>query len=246
MRGNHFHTGVDLKTEGREGFVVIAATDGQVSRVKMSPWGYGNALYLDGPDGVTTVYAHLQRFAPKVQSWAVERTYAVRSLGLDASPPASAGLHFQAGDTLGWSGNSGGSGGPHLHFEIRSTANQHPLNPLDGWLDKVDTRPPLLPVLWVESPAERLRVALPVSDTLVLPGKTRFAIEGYDLLDGASNICGLRTLAAQVTSESGETLLTYRASWDELDFAVNKDMNAHAFYPVWSKERDQVHRLHRL
>lgn len=246
MRGNHFHTGVDLKTEGREGLVVIAATDGQVSRVKMSPWGYGNALYLDGPDGVTTVYAHLQRFTPKVQSWAVERTYAVRSLGLDASPPASAGLHFQAGDTLGWSGNSGGSGGPHLHFEIRSTANQHPLNPLDGWLDKVDTRPPLLPVLWVESPAERLRVALPVSDTLVLPGKTRFAIEGYDLLDGASNICGLRTLAAQVTSESGETLLTYRASWDELDFAVNKDMNAHAFYPVWSKERDQVHRLHRL
>ena len=135
LRGNHFHTGVDLKTEGREGLVVIAATDGQVSRVKMSPWGYGNALYLDGPDGVTTVYAHLQRFAPKVQSWAVERTYAVRSLGLDASPPASAGLHFQAGDTLGWSGNSGGSGGPHLHFEIRSTANQHPLNPLmGGWI----------------------------------------------------------------------------------------------------------------
>ena len=89
--------------------MVIAATDGQVSRIKMSPWGYGNALYLDGPDGMTTVYAHLQRFAPKVQSWAVERTYAVRSLGLDASPPASAGLHFQAGDTLGWSGNSGGA-----------------------------------------------------------------------------------------------------------------------------------------
>ena len=246
LRGNHFHTGVDLKTEGREGLVVIAATDGQVSRIKMSPWGYGNALYLDGPDGVTTVYAHLQRFAPKVQSWAVERTYAVRSLGLDASPPASAGLHFQAGDTLGWSGNSGGSGGPHLHFEIRSTANQHPLNPLDGWLDKVDNRPPVLPVLWVESPSERLRVTLPVSDTLVLPGKSRLAIEGYDLLDGASNICGLRTLEAQVTSESGEILLTHRASWDELDFGVNKDMNAHAFYPVWSTKRDQVHRLHRL
>ncbi|MGB0150291.1 MAG: hypothetical protein ACPF87_05295, partial [Flavobacteriales bacterium] len=94
---------------------------------------------------------------------------------------------------------------------------------------KVDTRPPLLPVLWVESPSERLRVTLPVSDTLVLPGKSRLAIEGYDLLDGASNICGLRTLEAQVTSESGEILLTHRASWDELDFGVNKDMNAHAF-----------------
>ena len=79
------------------------------------------------------------------------------------------------------------------------------MNPLDGWLDKVDTRPPVLPVLWVESPSERLRVTLPVSDTLVLSGKSRLAIEGYDLLDGASNICGLRTLEAQVTSESGRS-----------------------------------------
>ena len=246
LRGNHFHTGVDLKTEGREGLVVIAATDGQVSRIKMSPRGYGNALYLDGPDGVTTVYAHLQRFAPKVQSWAVERTYAVRSLGLDASPPASAGLHFQAGDTLGWSGNSGGSGGPHLHFEIRSTANQHPLNPLDGWLDKVDTRPPVLPVLWVESATDWYRVSLPASDTLSLKSKVRFSVEGYDLLDGASNICGLRTLEAKVVEEGAEVLLTHRASWGELDFGVNKDMNAHAFYPIWSTIRDQVHRLHRF
>ena len=67
LRGNHFHTGIDWKTEGREGFPVLAATDGVVSRVKMSPWGYGNALYLEGPDGVTTVYAHLQSFAEDVQ-----------------------------------------------------------------------------------------------------------------------------------------------------------------------------------
>jgi len=246
LRGNHFHTGVDLKTEGREGLPVLAATDGQVARIKMSPWGYGNALYLDGPDGVTTVYAHLQRFAPEVQSWAIERTYDARSLGLDAAPPASAGLRFQAGDTLGWSGNSGGSGGPHLHFEIRSTANQHPLNPLDGWLEKKDTRPPVLPALWVESPSDWIRVPLPATDTLVLRGKARFSVEGYDLLDGASNICGLRSLEAKVVGESKEALLSHRASWEELDFGVNKDMNAHAFYPVWSTERDQVHRLHRF
>ena len=246
LRGNHFHTGVDLKTDGREGLPVLAATDGQVARIKMSPWGYGNALYLDGPDGVTTVYAHVQRFAPEVQSWAIERTYDARSLGLDAAPPASAGLRFQAGDTLGWSGNSGGSGGPHLHFEIRSTANQHPLNPLDGWLEKKDTRPPVLPALWVESPSDWIRVPLPATDTLVLRGKARFSVEGYDLLDGASNICGLRSLEANVVGESKEALLSHRASWEELDFGVNKDMNAHAFYPVWSTERDQVHRLHRF
>lgn len=106
LRGNHFHTGIDWKTEGREGFPVLAATDGVVSRVKMSPWGYGNALYLEGPDGVTTVYAHLQSFAKDVQAWAVARTYARRTLGLDAKPLATDSLSFHAGDTLGWSGNS--------------------------------------------------------------------------------------------------------------------------------------------
>lgn len=246
LRGNHFHTGVDLKTEGREGLPVLAATDGNVARVKMSPWGYGNALYLDGPDGITTVYAHLQRFAPEIQAWAIERTYAGRTLGLDAAPPSSAGLVFQAGDTLGWSGNSGGSGGPHLHFEVRRTDNQHPLNPLDGWLTKTDTRPPVLRKLWLETPHEWYSVPLPSPDTLMLEEQVRFSVEGFDLLDGASNVCGLRVLEARLESVSGELLLEHRASWGELDFGVNKDMNAHAFYPVWSEERDQVHRLHRF
>ena len=246
LRGNHFHTGVDLKTEGREGFPVLAATDGRVARIKMSPWGYGNALYLEGPDGITTVYAHLQRFAPEVQDWAVERTYAGRTLGLDASPPSEAGLTFHAGDTLGWSGNSGGSGGPHLHFEIRATGSQHPLNPLDGWLDKVDKRPPVLPSLWLETTSGRVQVLLPAADTLRLFGRTRFALEGYDLLDGASNVCGLRELNAEVRTTDGRVLLEHEVSWGELDFAVNRDMNAHTLFAVWETRRDQVHRLHRL
>lgn len=246
LRGNHFHTGIDLKTEGREGLVILAATDGRVSRVKMSPWGYGNALYLEGPDGLTTVYAHLRRFAPRIEAWALERIYSGRHLGLDASPPAHAELSFQAGDTLGWSGNSGSSGGPHLHFEVRRTSDQHPLNPLDGWVEKVDTRPPVLPALWVETPKSMRKWPLDGLDTLRVFGPFRLSVEGYDLLDGASNICGLRTLEAEVVKEGGQKVLTYAASWDELDFGVNKDMNAHAFYPVWSESRDQVHRLHGL
>ena len=203
LRGNHFHTGVDLKTEGREGLVVLAATSGRVARVKMSPWGYGNALYLEGPDDVTTVYAHLQRFAPRVQQWAVQRTYKTRTLGLDAAPSAGDSLYFEAGDTLGWSGNSGGSGGPHLHFEVRQTSNQHPLNPLDGWLDKSDSRKPVLPKLWAESELG-MRSWSWTEDTVRVPLKVRFAVEGYDLLDGASNICGLRTLEATLTTPDGE------------------------------------------
>lgn len=246
LRGNHFHTGLDMKTQGREGLPVRAATDGVLARVKMSPWGYGNALYLEGPDGITTVYAHLQRFAPEVQAWAVARTYKGRSMGLDATPPASAGLTFQAGDTLGWSGNSGGSGGPHLHFEVRDTPSQHPLNPLQGWVTKTDSRPPEAPTWWLES--ERGLVAIPAGgvDTVVVDGEVRVSIEAYDRLDGASNICGIHTLNAVLKDRHGNVQWVHQFGLDELNFSVNKDMNAHTLFPVWARERDQVHRVHRL
>ena len=244
LRGGHFHTGLDFKTEGREGLVVLAATDGRVSRVKMSPWGYGNALYLDGPDGITTLYAHLQKFAPQIQKWAIERSYEGRHLGLDASPATD--LTFQAGDTIGWSGNSGGSGGPHLHFEVRNTSNQHPLNPLDGWVTKIDTRPPVLPTLWAESDQLMREWNLSEVDTVLVPTLFRLSVEGYDVLNGAPNICGLHELQAVAMSQNGNELMSYKASWTELDFSVNKDMNAHAFYPIWGSQRKQVHRLHRL
>ena len=167
--------------------------------------------------------------------------------GVGRAPSAAADLVFQAGDTLGWSGNSGGSGGPHLHFEVRNTANQHPLNPLDGWLDQNRHPAAVLPVLWVETTEGKMRVTLGrCLGHACPPGKSRLAVEGYDLLDGAIQHLWFASLGGQVTSESEGILPSRCVLGAELDFGVNKDMNAHAFYPVWSTERDQVHRLHRL
>ena len=86
LRENHFHTGLDFKTEGREGVPVIAAHDGVIARVKVSPFGYGRALYLSGAMGITTVYAHLQRFEPTVEQWTRERQYQHQQFALDESP----------------------------------------------------------------------------------------------------------------------------------------------------------------
>ena len=116
FRGSHFHMGIDIKTQGREGFPVLAAAAGEVMRIKVSPWGYGNALYLEHADGSSTVYAHLQSFAPEIQSWVTSRQYSGRTFSYDSLPSIS--FKFAAGDTIGWSGNSGGSGGPHLQFEV--------------------------------------------------------------------------------------------------------------------------------
>ena len=246
LRGNHFHTGVDLKTMGREGLPVLAATEGRVSRVKMSPWGYGNALYLEGPDDLLTVYAHLQAFAPDIQDWAVDQSYKGRTLGLDAAPSGEDVFWVKAGDTLGWSGNSGGSGGPHLHFEIRDATTQHPLNPLSGWLDKADGIPPSLPVLWLETQDRFKAFLIPTTDTIRVDGTFRASVEAFDRLDGASNICGVRSLEAALMRPDGTGIWRHQFVLEELDFGVNKDMNAHAFFPVWSRQRKQVHRLHRL
>ena len=133
-----------------------------------------------------------------------------------------------------------------MHFEVRDTPTQHPLNPLQGWVAKSDSRPPSAPTWWLES--ERGLVSVPTdgADTVVVEDEVRVSIEAYDRLDGASNICGIHTLEAVLKDGQGDVQWTHRFGLDELNFSVNKDMNAHTLFPVWKRERDQVHRLHRL
>lgn len=129
LRDAHFHSGLDYKTEGREGLPVICVKDGVLARVKVSATGYGNALYVKHDDGYTTVYGHLQRFVSRVEEKVRDIQYAKESFAIDENFEAEA-IVFKAGDTIAYSGNSGSSMGPHLHFEVRSTRDERPLNPL--------------------------------------------------------------------------------------------------------------------
>ncbi len=141
LRSTHFHTGIDIRTGGQQGLAVVAAADGYVSRIKVSGGGYGNTVYLLHPNGKTTVYAHLKSFRGDIEKYVKAAQYKKESFEVNLFPKATL-FAVNKGDTLALSGNSGSSGGPHLHFDIRDE-NQNLLNPLKyGFDEVVDTRTP--------------------------------------------------------------------------------------------------------
>lgn len=129
IRSNHFHSGLDITTHGKTGLPVFSADDGFVSRISVSPGGFGKALYIDHPSGYTTVYAHLESFSPVLDSLVLALQYQNESFSVNEYL-ASGQYPVNRGEVVAFSGNSGSSGGPHLHFEVRVTDGQKPIDPL--------------------------------------------------------------------------------------------------------------------
>lgn len=129
LRPNHLHAGLDIKTQAVEGKKIYAVADGYVSRIGVSPYGYGNVLYITHYDGYTSVYAHLQRFSGEISKYVKQYQYKNKTFAAQIFPDKDK-FPVKKGDLIAYSGNSGGSGGPHLHFEIRHTDSEKPVNPL--------------------------------------------------------------------------------------------------------------------
>jgi hypothetical protein len=141
-RPNHFHSGIDIKTNGKENLPVFAAAEGYVSRIKMEKGGFGHALYVTHPGGFTTLYAHLNNFTPALQSYLKKYQYEKESWSVDI-PLSPTQFQVKKGQQIAWSGNTGASSAPHLHFEIRDSKTEHPLNAMLFGLPIIDTRPPV-------------------------------------------------------------------------------------------------------
>ena len=143
LRSNHFHTGLDIKTNGSINYRIYAIDSGYVSRINISHWGYGKAIYVTHPNGYTSVYAHLDHFPEKIEKIIRKKQYEITNETMTYYPDSSL-LKVKRGEVIAYSGNTGSSSGPHLHFEIRDTKTEHPINPQLFKFEIPDNKPPIL------------------------------------------------------------------------------------------------------
>ena len=141
LRPNHYHMGLDCRSDQAENKDILAAADGYIAKVKVEPWGFGQALYVAHPNGMTTLYAHLNSFYPLLEEYVEAKQYEMKSWEVYLDIPAGM-FPVKQGDMIAKSGNTGGSQGPHLHFEIRDTKTDKVLNPLLMGFPLRDMTPP--------------------------------------------------------------------------------------------------------
>ena len=137
IRPDHFHSGIDIKTQDTTGHHVSAIESGYISRIKVQANGYGFSIYLAHPDGFTSVYGHLDRYREDIANYVKNIQYLRQAHQVDIYPKPEE-FPLEKGDFIAYSGNTGGSMGPHLHFEIRNSANQHPVNVLNYGFEILD------------------------------------------------------------------------------------------------------------
>ena len=240
LRGNHFHGGIDIKTQGRSGLKVFSVADGYISRIAVSPYGYGNALYIRHPEGYTSVYGHLNAFAPEIEQW-VEDQFRDRSKNDGNLYPSAEQFPVSKGEFVAFSGNTGGSFGPHLHFEIRDTRTEEPLNPLEFGLEVKDTRKPDIRGLrWTAndfSDAGRFSSG----DTLSVSQPLGIDVFTTDKQDLANNNNGVYGIEATI---DGQTFFT--ANYRRINFNTSRYINAHINYDLYCSQGVRYTRLYEL
>lgn len=260
MRPAHFHAGIDIKTDGAEGKPLVAVADGYVSRVSLGAYGYGRAVYLTLHNGTTAVYGHLQRFRKDIEERVREERHARRSnsvnlwFGPDTWP-------VKQGDVVGYSGNSGSSMGPHLHYELRDTRTQRLYNVVSaGIIRPHDDLPPrIMRIHYIEvdtvqgvpvhSRPESYAVVrsaggnyrLTREEPVGAGRKGYFVVEASDRRNGVGNTFGLWRLAL---SADGKPLFEYRM--DGFEQANSRCCDAVSYYPLQLTSRNEVIRTAQL
>lgn len=253
LRSNHFHTGLDIKTKGAEGYRIYAVDSGYISRINISHWGYGRAIYVTHPNGYTSVYAHLSKFPKKVEKYLRQKQFEQETETITIYPD-SADLVVSKEEIIAYSGNSGSSGGPHLHFEIRETESEKAVNPLLFGFDIKDDIKPMVsnikiyPLTYGYVNGRDVTKVFPTTGSggkytlrdnpvIEVDGEIGIGVHTIDKLNGAANKCGIYTIEL-----FADDTLVFRQTMEKIDFFTNRYINAHKDYDEYHINKRSFHK----
>ena len=257
LRADHFHSGIDLRTQGVIGKEIVATASGYVYRISVSPGGFGKALYLRHPSGYSTVYGHLDRFIPEIDKYVKTRQYEQKSFAINIYPPSDK-FEFKQGEIIAYSCNTGSSSGPHLHYEIRKSDNEIPLNPLLFDFGIEDNIKPVIEKLVIypldrnsvinnsDKPL-RLNVSgghgnyyIPSEKEIIISGRAGFGIKSFDLLNESYSRISPYSITLIVDSS-----VVFRKIMDSFSFDETRYINSHIDYETFIRERVYIEKLFR-
>lgn len=243
IRSNHFHSGLDYRTNQREGYPVYAVADGYISRLRVQVGGFGNAVYINHLNGYTSVYAHLQRFNKRISQTIKDYQYRQESFDVDF-PLISIEIPVKKGDIIAWSGNTGSSGGPHLHFEMRDSKTEETINPQLFGFEVPDKVRPVLSGLYMyrlngrpfsdATPRQYFQLtgangnySLNKSPVIRFDNEVGFGIVTYDQQLPGANKNGVYSIELFLDEKP-----VYTSVLERFSFANSKAINSHIDYPA--------------
>ncbi|MEO6869667.1 MAG: M23 family metallopeptidase [Ginsengibacter sp.] len=255
LRPNHYHMGLDCRTDQVVNKKILAAADGYIAKVSVAPFGFGQAIYINHPNGLTTLYGHLNSFYPALEKYVIEQQYLRQSWQVSLDIPKEL-FPVTKGQLIALSGNTGGSQGPHCHFEIRDTKSDKVLNPLLFDFPLPDKVPPSIVRLYMYdrciSTYRQIPKQLPIKNeghdyttsSNIIPvntDKISFGISANDKLSGSNNPNGIYSAVIYLDDQQLSGFLLDSISYDETRY-----LNAHIDYKTKMSGGPYIQHLSRL
>ena len=256
LRSNHFHSGIDIKTQRKEGLKIYAAADGYISRIKVAQFGFGKAIYITHPNGFTTVYAHLSKYANKIERYVKKIQYKKENYNTGNLFFKNNKFPVKKGEVIAFSGDTGSSGGPHLHYEIRDTKTEKIINPLLFGLHPEDTKPPIFQSLKVYTlnkvsrvnnqnknfilPLKEHEKGIYTTDRISASGIIGFGVSTFDRLNKAPNKNGIYSLEMLVNGKR-----FYYHDVETFSFSESKFINLHIDYLHYKKYKKKYQKTYK-
>ncbi|MBM1106665.1 M23 family metallopeptidase [Aurantibacter crassamenti] len=253
LRSNHFHSGIDIKTQQRQGLPIYAIGEGTVTRIKIAHWGYGKVIYIAHPNGYTSVYGHLQKFSPEIEAYIKKVQYQKKSYEVEVFPDFGE-VKVEKGQIIAYGGNSGSSSGPHLHFEIRSSVSEKPTNPLLYGFDVLDATNPSLVKIFGYALSENAQINQSnnraainfkrqkdgtfLADKVSAIGTIGLGIVAFDRQDLAANKNGLYSVMQTV---NGRVYSEF--DFETFSFTESRYINTFIDYDYYGRYRQKIQKL---